>query len=231
MKAFAGRGGFLANSQKIFPGGRIEPFALYLPLQSAGREKTMNRSLIAVCLFVLFVASDGVVLAAEPADIAAQRSRLQLASVPQEPSSVLATLQQLKGEKSQTGDSASQEVTVVGQVGGMPNPFAETHPDFPFFAGQASFFLLDSKIANQFAHHAKHHGGSHNCAFCQRLAAKSAHTIAVVNFVDENGEILKIDSRELLGLEENQRIIIRGRAELLGGTMLVIHADGAHIRR
>ncbi len=191
----------------------------------------MNHLPTAVCLVVLFAASNGFVHAAETADVAAQRSRLQLANVPQEPASVLATIQQLKAKKSPQGQPASQEVTVTGQIGGMPNPWNDSHPDFPFFAGQASFFLLDSKIATQFAHHAKHHGGSHNCAFCQRLAAKSAHTIAVVNFVDENGEILKIDSRELLGLEENQRVIIRGRAEMLGGTMLVIHADGVHVRR
>jgi hypothetical protein len=191
----------------------------------------MPRKLIVSGLLILIAAHGRLVVAADSADVAAQRSRLQLASVPQEPAGVLATIQRLKAQPASAGQTASQEVTVTGQIGGMPNPWSDTHPDFPFFAGQASFFLLDNKTASQFAHHAQHHGGDHNCTFCQRLAAKSAHTVAVVNFVDENGDILKIDSRELLGLKENQRVVIRGRAELLGGTMLVIHADGVHIRR
>lgn len=164
-------------------------------------------------------------------DVAAERSRLQLTSVPQPPASVLGTLQKLKSQKTTPGQTALMPVVVTGQVGGMPNPWSETHPDFPFFAGQASFFLVDNKIAAQFAHHAAHHGGGHDCAFCKNLASKKAHTMAVVNFVDKEGKILKIDSRELLELKENQQVTIRGRAELLGGTMLVIHADGVHTRR
>ena len=57
------------------------------------------------------------------------------------------------------------EVVVVGQIGGMPNVWTDTHPDFPWYAGQSSFFLVDTKIAAQFATHAKKHGGNHSCAF------------------------------------------------------------------
>ena len=188
----------------------------------------MPRMIALACLTGLFATYGTASLAADPVDVAAQRSRLRLASVPQEPSGVLATIAQLKVKKPSPGQAANQQVTIVGQIGGMPNPWTDSHPDFPWFAGQASFFLLDMKSAAQFAKHAKSHGGNHNCAFCQRLAARNAHNIAVVNLVDENGETLKIDARELLGLKENERVTIRGRAELLGGTMLVIHADGLH---
>jgi hypothetical protein len=111
----------------------------------------------------------------------------------------------------------------------MPNVWTDTHPDFPWYAGQASFFLVDKKIAAQFAAHAKQHGGNHNCAFCQSLAAKNAHAAAVVNLVDDQGEILRIDSRELLGLKENQTVVVRGTAKLLGGRLLVIDATGIHV--
>ena len=191
-------------------------------------RSSMTRTMTFACLVALW---NGVSLAADTAELAAQRTRLQMASVPQEPASVLAVRKQLKAEPAQPGAPQARDVTVVGQIGGMPNPWSDTHPDFPWFAGQASFFLVDEKVAAQFASHAKSHGGDHHCAFCQRLAAKNAHAIAVVNFVDEAGKILPIDARELLGLEEHQRIVLRGRAELLGGTMLVIHADGVHIRR
>lgn len=188
----------------------------------------MKRLSAAVCLILVLAATTGFAAAQ---DVATERARLELASLPNPPSSVLATLQKLRSQRVAPGQTASLPVLVTGQIGGMPNPWSETHPDFPFFADQASFFLLDNKIAAQFAHHAAHHGGGHDCAFCKNLAAKKANTVAVVNFVDENGEIIKIDSRELLGLKENQKITIRGRAELLGGTMLVIHADGVHMRR
>jgi hypothetical protein len=134
-------------------------------------------------------------------------------------------------EASKPNTAPTREVVLSGQIGGMPNLWPEQHPKFPWYEKQASFFFVDSKIASQFATHAKQHGGnSHNCAFCQALAAKNAHAIAVVNFVDEKGDIIRVDSRELLGLKENQTITIRGKARLLGGSMLVIDADGIYAR-
>ena len=168
--------------------------------------------------------------AASP-QIAAQRSRLELTAAPREPAQVLDVLNQLKKRPQQAGARQLNDVSVVGQIGGMPNPWNDTHPDFPWFAGQASFFLSDSKVAVQFANHAKSHGGDHQCTFCKRLAAKNAHAVAVVNLVGDDGQTLPIDSRELFALREGQSVVVRGRAELLGGTMLVIHADGLHIRR
>src|SRR6185503_12273009 len=98
----------------------------------------------------------------------------------------------------------TRDVVITGQVGGMPNLWPDQHPAFPWYEKQASLFLVDTKVAAQFATHAKNHGGNnHNCAFCQALAAKNAHAIAVVNFVDEKGDIIRVDSRELLGLKEN----------------------------
>jgi hypothetical protein len=81
----------------------------------------------------------------------------------------------------------------------------------------------------QFASHAKKHGGNHSCAFCQSLAAKNAHAAAIVNLVDQQGEIMRIDSRELLGLKENQTVAVRGTAKLLGGRLLVIDATGIYV--
>jgi hypothetical protein len=191
----------------------------------------MLRLLTRAALSFVFAAPPGIALAADSTDVATHRTRLRLASVAEQPAGVIEVIQQLKAQPAQPGQPKSREVTVVGQIGGMPNPWSDTHPDFPWFAGQGSFFLVDGKVAGQFAQHAKSHGGDHNCAFCQNLAAKNARNIAVVNLVDENGEIIKVDTRELLGLKESQRVVIRGRAELLGGTMLVIHADGVHVLR
>jgi hypothetical protein len=171
----------------------------------------------------------GLCLAAGAVDRGAQRTRLQLIEVPENAQQVLAVQKQLVAAKKNSNASTTSEVVVVGQIGGMPNIWTDTHPDFPWYAGQSSFFLVDTKIAAQFATHAKKHGGNHSCAFCQSLAAKNAHAAAVVNLVDEQGEILRIDSRELLGLKENQTVVVRGTAKLLGGRLLVIDATGIHV--
>jgi hypothetical protein len=117
---------------------------------------------------------------------------------------------------------------VTGQIGGMPNVWPDTHPDFPWYPGQASFFLVDSKVAAQFAQHAKKHGGE-ECVFCRQLAAKNANAIAVVNLIDSNGKVAPIDLRQLIDLKENQTVIVRGKARLLAGSLLQIDANGIHV--
>jgi hypothetical protein len=112
----------------------------------------------------------------------------------------------------------------------MPNVWPETHPDFPWYKGQASFFLVDAKVAAQFATHAKKHGGNHNCSFCQSLARKNANAIAVVNLTDAEGNTLRIDARELFDLNENATVVVRGKARLLAGRLLVIDADGIYVQ-
>jgi hypothetical protein len=163
-------------------------------------------------------------------DASGHRERLRMADEPKGALQVLAVQRAFVAAPSQLNAPAMRDVVVCGQIGGMPNVWPEQHPTFPWYEGQASFFLVDSKIAAQFASHAKHHGGNHNCAFCQSLAAKNAHAIAVVNLVDERGEIIRLDTRELLGLKENQVVTVRGKARLLGGSMLVIDADGVYAR-
>lgn len=196
------------------------------------KEKTvMIRLLTTAAVSILFAAPPAIALGADLAEVAAHRSRLRLASVSEQPSGVVEVIWQLREQSARPGKPLKREVTVVGQIGGMPNPWNETHPDFPWFAGQGSFFLVDGKVAAQFAKHANNHGGDHSCAFCQNLAAKNARNIAVVNLTDGDGKIIGIDARELLGLEENQHVVVCGRAELLGGTMLEIHADGVHVLR
>jgi hypothetical protein len=168
--------------------------------------------------------------AAGPVDVATHRTRLRLASLPDARQDVLAVQQKLVAASTQPAAPKSQDVVLVGQIGGMPNVWKETHPDFPWYAGQASFFLVDAKIAAQFASHAHAHGGE-DCAFCQQLASKNAHAIAVVNFVDAQGKIIEIDARQLLGVKDRQTVVIRGKAKLLAGALLVVDADGIYVPR
>ena len=190
-----------------------------------------RRLILCSAVIALASASMATVFAAGKGDVAAHQSRLRLDTPPGEAAQVLDVQKRLVAAKTQADAGKPREVLVTGQIGGMANIWPETHPEFPWYRGQASFFLVDSKIAEQFAAHAKRHGGGHECAFCKSLAAKNAHAIAVVNFIDENGQILRVDTRELLELKENQTVIIRGKAKLLAGSMLVIDADGVFVPR
>jgi hypothetical protein len=180
---------------------------------------------------VLALASMNDCLAAGNSEIEAHQARLQIAEAPKEPQGVLAVQKELVAAKSKAAPTSSREFVIVGQIGGMPNVWPETHPDFPWYKGQASFFLVDTKVASQFATHAKKHSGNHNCSFCQSLARKNASAIAVVNLTDEEGKTLRIDARELLGLKENSTVVVRGKAKLMGGRLLVIDADGIYLPR
>jgi len=169
--------------------------------------------------------------AAGSLDPASQRSRLTMKEEPKDAQQIVFVQKTMAAAQTKANPNETREVTVVGQIGGMPNVWPDLHPTFPWYEKQASFFVVDKKIAGTFAEHAKHHGGnSSNCAFCQSLAAKNATAVAVINLVDENGEIIRVDARELLGLKENQTVVIRGKARLLGGSMLVIDADGVYAR-
>lgn len=187
-----------------------------------------------VTMFVFAICGKTGLTAGNPSEnpsLADHKTRLRLPQQPGGAQEVLAVQKQLVAAKKQADAPKSREVVVTGRIGGMPNVWPETHPDFPWYKGQASFFMVDNKIAAQFAAHAKRHGGGHECSFCKSLAAKNAHAIAVINFVDEQGKVIRVDTRELMALKENQPVTIRGTAKLLAGTMLVIDADGIYVPR
>lgn len=190
-------------------------------------ESPLRRLLVGPAAWGIMLLTGLVALSANRAEMAGHRARLRLAELPKERQEVLVVQQQLVADKKRPDAPKSRSVVLVGRIGGMPNVWPDSHPDFPWYGGQASFFLVDSKIAAQFASHAKAHGGE-DCAFCRQLAERNAHAIAVVNLVDPQGKIIKIDARELLGLKEGQTVVIRGRARLLAGTMLVVDADGVY---
>jgi hypothetical protein len=186
-----------------------------------------------ICVFAAIAAASATIaLAVASVDVKSQRSRLTIGEEPKKTEQVLTVQKSMVADASKPNAAQKRDVVISGQIGGMPNLWPDQHPKFPWYEKQASLFLVDSKIAAQFAAHAKSHGGNHhNCAFCKALAAKNAHAIAVVNFVDEKGDIIRVNSQELLGLKENQTVTIRGKARLLGGSMLVIDADGVYSPR
>jgi hypothetical protein len=179
---------------------------------------------------------------ADPKVVGELRSRLELASEPADPVTPLDWRERVTAAEADPNDESADApastdggaggVVLVGQVGGMPNPWGEAEPNFPWKAGQATFFLVDPSVAAEFADHQHAEGEDHaDCPFCAREATAKADGVAAVNVLGSDGKPVGIDARELLGLKEGDVVVVRGAATLLGGELLVLDADGVYVRR
>ncbi len=129
-----------------------------------------------------------------------------------------------------------KQVVVVGKIGGVSEPWDE---------GRAAFMIADPSDTAQ--HDAEHshdhghahdghdhdghdHGAAHSCPFCER-AKEGTRSLAIVQFVDQQGEILPIDARQLFDLEEGQTVVVRGPATIDALGNLVISAEGLYPRK
>lgn len=114
-------------------------------------------------------------------------------------------------EQAKTGDT----VTVVGRIGGGVMPWIE---------GRSAFLLVDS-------------GAPLPCADdqcgpeCQHCAQEIAECTTVVKFVDAQGKTLAVDSRELLGVKEEDAVVVQGIAKRDEAGNVALMASGIYIKR
>jgi hypothetical protein len=141
-------------------------------------------------------------------EMASARARFLLA---EEPADALGVLD--VREAATTG-----EVVVVGQVGGVPEPWSK---------GQAVFIIIDPAAGEDDGHLCSDPG----CPFCANKKQAENEAIAVVQFVDDRGKVLPLDARELFGLEVQQTVVVRGRANVDELGSLILSANGLYIRR
>ncbi len=160
---------------------------------------------------------------ADPAVVAELRAKLLLT---EEPAGAVTLLDWRASEQE------AETITLVGQIGGMPNPWGETAPDFPWRAREATFFVVDPATVTEFADHIGEDADAHvaDCSFCARKVTEKASSIAAVSFLGSDGEALSIDARELLGVKVGDVVVVRGRPKPIGEDLLVIEADGLFIR-
>lgn len=104
---------------------------------------------------------------------------------------------------------------VVGRVGGGINPW---------IAGRAAFVIVDTTTADSCEKDGCEEG-------CTCHAEELAQSTAIVKFVDGEGNILPVDARELLNLQEKQTVVVRGVAKRTGDNNLSIVASGIYVRR
>lgn len=94
----------------------------------------------------------------------------------------------------------------------------------PWDAGKASFLLAELP--------AEGHGEGHdadNCPFCKRRAAQAP--TAIVQFLDDRGQIIAHDARQLFGLNKNDVVTVSGQATRGELNTLVLTADALHVHR
>lgn len=112
-------------------------------------------------------------------------------------------------EKVKSGD----QVSVSGRVGGGVKPWIE---------GRAAFVLVDSYAPLPSA----------ECGpDCPHCAAEIAASSMVVKFLDENGKTIAVDSRQLLGVKEEEEVIVNGVATRDEQGNVALTATGIFIKR
>lgn len=89
--------------------------------------------------------------------------------------------------------------------------------------GRAAFRLTDCTVASEVSLCTDDH--------CEECALQTLNASAFVKIVDESGKPLNVDSRALLGLKGEERVVVRGLANRTEDGSVSIVADGVYIRR
>jgi hypothetical protein len=109
-------------------------------------------------------------------------------------------------------------VVILGHIGGEKKPWVE---------GRAAFWIVDPSI--------KPCPPDENCPTpwdcCCTAREDIVKAMATIKIVDEQGQSLPVDARELLGVKESQMLVVRGRAKRDEQGNLVVLADGVFVRR
>lgn len=118
----------------------------------------------------------------------------------------------------QETDGGLADAAVVGRIGGIKNPWTK---------GKAEFVITDPGVFIE----ESAHDADCDCPFCQRDKSDPLHGRAMVQFTDERGDVVPIDARKLFDVEEQQMVVVQGRADRDGQGNVVIAARGLYIRR
>ena len=150
--------------------------------------------------------------AADKAAISKHRDKFLLAEEPAGAKGVIDTREEMPRQG---------EMVVVGKVGGRADIFTK---------GQARFFMADASVSLVTDGH--QHKEGEECAYCRDKANATKQTmIAIVQFVDDDGNVVPASADELFDIKANDTIVVRGRAHLGEDDWLIIAAKGLYVRR
>ena len=141
--------------------------------------------------------------------VMAQRKKFMLAS---EPTGALSIADAKKSVKEQS------EVVLVGRINAGD---AE-----PWDQGKTAFMVSEAPDPKSHSHASAK--DAENCPFCKRRLANAP--MAIVEFLGDDGKVLPIDARQLLGVEKNQVVVVRGAGRINELDQLVVSAQGIHVK-
>ena len=113
---------------------------------------------------------------------------------------------------------SDEPIAILGRIGGMENPWTE---------GEASFVMSDPSLISLAE---DDHECGDNCPYCAKKKKEQMHSMAFVQFVDDEGNVIRTDARKLLGVTDDQMIIVHGTASLNRTGHIVVAAKGLYIR-
>lgn len=109
-------------------------------------------------------------------------------------------------------------LVLVGRVGGSAKPWVE---------GRAAFTLLDASMS--IVAEGEDSGEAEvcmgDCCATERLSCTT-----LVKVVDEQGKLVPIDSRELLGLKESDMVVVTGTTKKDQSGNFTMLANGVYVR-
>lgn len=110
-------------------------------------------------------------------------------------------------------------IVVVGRIGGAANPWVD---------GRAAFTLIDASMA--VVAEGQESGDGEVCTG-DCCAVERAGCTTLVKVVDAGGKLIAADSRQLLGVAENDTVVVRGKANKDETGNFVVLAEGVYVRR
>lgn len=113
-----------------------------------------------------------------------------------------------------------EPLVLVGRIGGSANPWID---------GRAAFMLLDasmSVVAEGEEDSAEGELCMGDCCATERLGCTT-----LVKVVDEQGRLVPVDSRKLLGLREADMVVVQGTVKKDKSGNFVMLAKGVYVRK
>jgi hypothetical protein len=111
------------------------------------------------------------------------------------------------------------QVTIVGRIGGSADPWVE---------GMAAFSIVDPSL--KACSDIEGDACPKPWDYCCELDKLKTAT-ALVKVVDESGEVVAADARELLNVKELQTVVVQGKAQRDDEGNLTVLATGIHVRK
>ena len=121
----------------------------------------------------------------------------------------------------QTRESAQDDddVVIVGRIGGAANPWIK---------GRAAFSIVDGSLraCSDLPGDACKKPWDYCCE-----THKLPTSTALIKVVDENGDLVMADARELLNVEELSTVVVKGKAKRDSAGNLAVLASGIYVKK